>query len=263
MSTEIASVNLASRVESALIEGDLSRLTTEEKVKHYLQVCESIGLNPHTKPFGYIVLSQKLTLYALRACTDQLRTIHGVSVTSIATVLQGGILTVTARVRDKSGREDSDIGCVFIDGMRGDLLANAHMRAVTKAKRRATLSLCGLGWLDESETDSIPGSQIVPDPDPRKDVIVPPIVEPAKALNSAKQDNPDEEMEQELITSEQMKEITRLKKLANFTPAEQIQWKNMVRDEYHVESPKELTYEAAETIINDLIALTTNANGER
>ena len=35
------------------------------------------------------------------------------------------------------------------------------MKAETKAKRRATLSLCGLGLLDESEVDSIPSSRRV------------------------------------------------------------------------------------------------------
>jgi hypothetical protein len=32
------------------------------------------------------------------------------------------------------------------------------LKAVTKAKRRVTLSLCGLGMTDESEVDSIPGA---------------------------------------------------------------------------------------------------------
>jgi hypothetical protein len=30
------------------------------------------------------------------------------------------------------------------------------MKATTKAKRRATLSICGLGWLDETEVETIP-----------------------------------------------------------------------------------------------------------
>jgi hypothetical protein len=34
-------------------------------------------------------------------------------------------------------------------------LANAFMKAETKAKRRVTLSICGLGFLDESEIESI------------------------------------------------------------------------------------------------------------
>ena len=35
------------------------------------------------------------------------------------------------------------------------------MKAETKAKRRVTLSISGLGWLDESETGSITGAQVV------------------------------------------------------------------------------------------------------
>ena len=36
------------------------------------------------------------------------------------------------------------------------VLANAFLKSETKAKRRVTLSICGLGLLDESEVDSIP-----------------------------------------------------------------------------------------------------------
>ncbi len=35
------------------------------------------------------------------------------------------------------------------------------MKAETKAKRRVTLSIVGLGWLDETETDSIPDARPV------------------------------------------------------------------------------------------------------
>jgi hypothetical protein len=40
--------------------------------------------------------------------------------------------------------------------LKGEARANAELKAVTKAKRRATLSICGLGWLDETEVDDIP-----------------------------------------------------------------------------------------------------------
>jgi len=261
-------VNLASRVEAALIEGDLGKLSVEEKLKHYMQVCESLGLNPHTKPFGYILLQGKVTLYALRACTDQLRTIHGVSVVSVQTVAQGGLVTVTATVRDKTGREDSDIGCVSVDGLRGEMLANAHMKAITKAKRRATLSLCGLGWLDETEAETIPSARVIPEPAAPL-AIAKPVEQPksvaAVAVAVMPRDVRDEDgdMEPELVNDTQLKEITRLKKLANFTPAEQTQWGKMVRTDYGVDSPKELSYEAAETIIDDLKALTATVNGGR
>ena len=39
----------------------------------------------------------------------------------------------------------------FSEALKGEVRANAILKAVTKAKRRATLSICGLGWLDESE----------------------------------------------------------------------------------------------------------------
>jgi hypothetical protein len=39
------------------------------------------------------------------------------------------------------------------------------MKCVTKAKRRATLSLCGLGWLDETEIETIKDVKPVAGPD--------------------------------------------------------------------------------------------------
>jgi hypothetical protein len=53
-------------------------------------------------------------------------------------------------------------GAVNINGLRGEALANALMKAETKAKRRATLSLCGLGMLDETEVSDIPADQKAP-----------------------------------------------------------------------------------------------------
>lgn len=257
----VAPINLASKVEAALIEGDLGKLSTEQKLQHYMQVCESLGLNPHTKPFGYISLQGKLTLYALRACTDQLRTIHGVSVVSVSTVAQADLVTVTATVRDKTGREDSDIGCVSIAGLRGEQLANAHMKAITKAKRRATLSLCGLGWLDETETETIPSAKVVPDPLPALPTVQPkPAPQPEAEkpfVASLERREPGDDLEPELASDLQLKEITRLKKAANFSPAEQAQWKAMIQEDYGVESPKDLTSEQADAIIDDLRALIT------
>jgi hypothetical protein len=62
---------------------------------------------------------------------------------------------VTARASLPDGRCDEEIGAVPIKGLSGDALANALMKASTKAKRRVTLSICGLGFLDESELETI------------------------------------------------------------------------------------------------------------
>jgi hypothetical protein len=139
-----------------LIRGDLSSLTHAERARYYTRVCQSVGLNPLTKPFDYIQLSGKLVLYALKGATDQLRQIYGVSVFELIESERDGVYVVTAFVRDREGRIDSDKGAVNIANLKGDALANAMMKAVTKAKRRATLSLCGLGMLDETELETIP-----------------------------------------------------------------------------------------------------------
>jgi hypothetical protein len=151
----------AALLERVLVSGDLTKLTPAQRVQYYRRTCESLGLNPLTKPFDYLVLNNRLVLYAKRDATDQLRKLHKVSVTRIARDTQDGILTVTATVQNGEGRTDEEVGCVPVAGLRGVDLANATMKAVTKAKRRATLSICGLGVLDESELDGVPEGQPV------------------------------------------------------------------------------------------------------
>lgn len=151
----------ASIMESVIVAGDLALLSPAERVSYYMKVCESVGLNPLSKPFDYIKLNNKLTLYALKTTTDQLRQIHGVSIVSTEKELLGDVYLVTAHARTVDGREDSDIGAVAVKGLQGENLANAYMKALTKAKRRVTLSICGLGWLDETEVGSIPTAQTV------------------------------------------------------------------------------------------------------
>jgi hypothetical protein len=155
--------------EQVLIRGDLASLTHAERARYYIRVCQSLGLNPLTKPFDYIFLNGKLTLYALKGCTDQLRAIHGVSAYVVTHKEADGLLTVHVRVKDREGREDEDFGVVSLpDSMKGDTRANAIMKAITKAKRRATLSLCGLGMLDETEIETIPeGAKRAPPARPR------------------------------------------------------------------------------------------------
>lgn len=145
-------------MESVIAKGDLGKLSPEERSRYYLEVCKSVGLNPLTQPFSYIVLNGKLTLYALRGCTDQLRSIHKVSVEDLTETERGDVFIVTAKVKNGEGRTDMAKGAVTIGNLKGDALANMIMKAETKAKRRATLSICGLGVLDEMEIETIPGA---------------------------------------------------------------------------------------------------------
>lgn len=147
----------ATKLEQVVIEGNLAALTPIQRVAYYRAVCESVGLNPLTKPFEYISLNGKLTLYATRGATDQLRSIRRIEVHKLERERADDLAIVTAYGRDHTGRQDSAIGAVNILNLKGEALANALMKAETKAKRRLTLSLAGLGLLDEIEAESIPG----------------------------------------------------------------------------------------------------------
>jgi hypothetical protein len=154
----VTPIKAAEIMESVIARGDLAELTPQERGKFYARVCESVGLNPMTRPFEYITLNGKLTLYARRECTDQLRKLRGVSVIDLVESEREGVFIITAKVSDKDGRTDAAKGAVTITGLKGDALANALMKAETKAKRRATLSICGLGFLDETEIETIPAA---------------------------------------------------------------------------------------------------------
>lgn len=82
---------------------------------------------------------------------------------------------------DEAKRAESLIptttGAVAIASLKGDGLANALMKAETKAKRRLTLSMCGLGMLDETELETIPSKAL-------------PMVACAKCGNDTTPDNP-------------------------------------------------------------------------
>lgn len=156
--SNVVAVNQADfgAIESLLIQGDLNRFTPEQRVQYYQGVCKSLGLNPLTKPFDYINLQGKLVLYARKDATEQLRKIYKVSITIKAREQIGDVFAVTANARMPDGREDEAVGAVPTAGLKGDNLANALMKAETKAKRRVTLSICGLGILDETELETIP-----------------------------------------------------------------------------------------------------------
>lgn len=156
----VSSEGSAGMLENVLVNGDLSKLNAGQRLDYYRQVCQSMGLNPLSKPFDYIILNGRMTLYAKKDAADQLRKINGVSVDSVDINKDSDYIVVTVRGHDKTGRSDVEVGVVSKKDMRGDL-GNVMMKAVTKAKRRLTLSLCGLGWLDETEVETIPDAKPV------------------------------------------------------------------------------------------------------
>lgn len=145
-----------------LTRGDLSKLTKQQQQDLVLAFCRDFKLSPYNNPVGlYNFDGGKTVFYITKAGTDQIRTTKNISVTSAKTEIIGDDCIVTATAKDlNTGREDTDIGTVSLLNLKGQQRMNAMMKAMTKAKRRVTLSLCGLGQLDESEVDDANGRKI-------------------------------------------------------------------------------------------------------
>jgi hypothetical protein len=148
----------ADLLERVVLGNDLAKLSPRERLLYYRQLCASLDVNPLTHPFRYLYLDGKLTLYVTRDGTDQLRKRHEVAITSIDKSVDEGLFIVTAKAMLPNGRTDEDLGAVALEGLKGKDRANAIMRAITKAKRRVTLSILGLGLTDESEVEDIPNA---------------------------------------------------------------------------------------------------------
>lgn len=162
-----------------LTRGDLTALSEEDRASYYLAVCNACELNPASRPFDFISVRGKTgprtILYATKAATEQLRKRDRVSLTIVSQKEEGGLYVVTVEAATPDGRKDTDVGAVAFgagaNALQGEDRANAVMKAMTKAKRRATLSICGLGMLDESEVESAAAPAAAPQPSRAPDVV--------------------------------------------------------------------------------------------
>lgn len=145
-------------ISSLVINGDLKGLTNEQRVAYYNYRCQQAGLDPAAKPFDLLTLNGKQILYANASATQQLCGTRGLSVQITAREKAEDVYIVCARVTDQTNRTTENTGAVSIGGLKGDALANAMMKATTKAIRRTVLAHCGLGMLDETETETISGA---------------------------------------------------------------------------------------------------------
>lgn len=139
----------------AVSGGDFASFTDKQKLQVYHAKCKAAGLDPSAQPFQFIPLQGKLTLYCTKGGAEQLSAKHGIRVEILSQVTENGIRTVTVRAIARDGRQTDEVGCVSLGNASGDQLCNLYMKCITKAKRRAVLSICGLGMIDETELETI------------------------------------------------------------------------------------------------------------
>jgi hypothetical protein len=184
-------------VEQAMLIGDISQMTDEQRIAYYTAVCRSLNLNPLTKPFQALADDDgKLKLYPDKGLAEQLRKRDKVSTKVLSREILDGLYIVTILARTPDGREEEAQGIVPMvkpkgtwedwtdrdgkkrrrfkptvgsDGQEVMLQlspterANAMKRAETQGKRRATLAICGLGFPDyEADPTSAAHPQALP-----------------------------------------------------------------------------------------------------
>ena len=148
--------------ESIVLRGDLSGLNEAQKKEYYLFRCKQVGLDAAAKPFDLLKLNGKEILYANAGATQQLCSIHKLSTQITHRERIDDIYVVSVRVTASDGRVSENQGAVSVGNARGDALANAILKATTKAIRRAVLAHCGLGMMDETEVETIPDARTAP-----------------------------------------------------------------------------------------------------
>lgn len=148
-------------IESLVLNGDVGKLTPGQKLQYVAYRCKQVGLDPAAQPFQLLRLQGKEVLYATAGATQQLCQSRGLSVAVTSREKIEDIYCVTARVTGPDNRVTENMGTVSIGGLKGEALANAMLKTVTKAIRRSVLAHCGLGMLDETEVETIPGAQPV------------------------------------------------------------------------------------------------------
>jgi hypothetical protein len=127
-------------IESIVMNGDLSKLQPAQKVAYYNYRCSQAGLDPAAKPFDLLKLNGKEVLYANAQCTQQLCAIHKLSTQVTHREKMDDIYLVSVRVTGADGRLSENQGAVAVAHLKGDALANAVLKATTKAIRRAVLA---------------------------------------------------------------------------------------------------------------------------
>lgn len=149
--------------------GDLSKLTNEERVATYLDLCQSLSLNPRSRPFDWLVLDGKLVLYPNKSCGEQLRRQHQISVKVTRREIVGDLFVCEVEGRTPTGRTDEaskyvpltawDRQAGTMKKLTGQNLANAFAKAETGAKRRLVLSMVGLA--SPPDPEEIKGARFV------------------------------------------------------------------------------------------------------
>ena len=138
---------------------DTRALDKNQRRAVLVELARKLGLNPLSNAVMFLLTNGRETLYVTKQGTDQIaareklrrETIKGPEVVQIE---NRKVVFCQVRATHPDGRSEVSTATLALQDVVNDL-----MKCESKAKRRATLSVCGLGLLAEDEIEAIPGAQ--------------------------------------------------------------------------------------------------------
>lgn len=150
---------LSDAVALAISQQNLKDLSDAQKVEAIRAICAAAQLPVALSPIMLLPgEGGRLVPYVTAAGTNTIRANKRISIAIVDRQTIDGVHIVRARATASDGTVDESTGAVPTEGLKGVALANALMKAETKAKRRVTLSIAGIGFMDESEIDQVRGA---------------------------------------------------------------------------------------------------------
>ena len=125
-----------------MLEGDYSALNAAERSLFIRMQAARSGLAADLNPIMFIFTGGKLVPYFKKGAAEQLRAVHNLNAEVTEKWSDATHVHVAVRVTGPEGRFEDDIGSA------GKSDGDAYKKAITQAKRRATLGYCGMGALD-------------------------------------------------------------------------------------------------------------------
>ena len=147
-----------------LARGNIASLSEADRTRYILALCDALGLDPRFKPIDLIPgQGGALVPYLNRGATDALARrdkVQRITVVQPKVVAIGSVECVlcVSRATMPDGRYEERVATSLLRDH-----ANAFMKVETKAYRRATIAVLGIGMLDESELDGIRGADAIAD----------------------------------------------------------------------------------------------------
>lgn len=152
MSKEDASLALS------LAQDDWTKASDELKARAIVARCQALGVDVRTAPFIFIRTNGGTKLYATAACIEQIAKRNSVTVVVTKRYeTSAGLYVIEGYAETPDGRRTTDIAVIPLQGLRGEHLANAMMKAETKFHRRVVKKHCGLGSLPDAEEMMVEG----------------------------------------------------------------------------------------------------------